>query len=55
MIGVVWISSKTGELHRLAGFQSYRIADGKLVGSAWPYSVEQEHLINKRPQPNDSQ
>jgi predicted SnoaL-like aldol condensation-catalyzing enzyme len=53
-----WIDPETGESCSQAGFQSYRIEDGKLaetwlvlqpLGSAWPDKVAQEHWTSPSP------
>ena len=53
-----WNDPKTGEAQSQAGFQSYRIADGKLVetwlsmqalGSVWPDKSAQQHWTSPPP------
>ena len=53
-----WIDPKTGEPQSRAGFQSYRIEDGKLaetwlsmqpLGSVWPDKVAQKHWTSPPP------
>jgi len=53
-----WTDPKTGEPQSQAGFQSYRVAGGKLVetwlsmqplGSAWPDAVAQAHWTSPSP------
>ncbi len=56
-----WSDPKTGEAQCQAGFQSYRIEDGKLVetwlsmqplGSIWSDAVAQERWTSERPNAN---
>jgi hypothetical protein len=53
-----WADPKTGEARSRAGFQSYRIEEGKLVetwiamqpmGSSWKDAVAQEHWTSPPP------
>jgi len=56
-----WSDPKTGEAQSQAGFQSYRIEDGKLaetwlsmqpLGSAWPDKVAQDRWTSPRSNSN---